>query len=86
MVISWFSRKQSSVALSIVEVYFITSCSDSCEVVWLRKILSYLFDIELEATCIFCDNKSYVNLFENTLFHDKSKHIDIKYNYIWDMV
>jgi hypothetical protein len=28
----------------------------------------------------------FVNLFENPVFHDKSKHIEIKYHYIRDMV
>ena len=44
-VISWFSRKQSRVALSIDEEEYVTSCSDSCEVVWLRKLLFDLFDL-----------------------------------------
>ena len=43
-VISWFNRKQSCVALSIAEVEYVTTCSDSCEAVWLRKLLSNLFD------------------------------------------
>ena len=40
----------------------------------------------MDATCIHCDNQSCVNLLENPMFHDKSKHIEIKYHYIWDMV
>ena len=43
-VISWFSRKQSYVALSTAEAEYVASCSASCEVVWLRKLLSDLFD------------------------------------------
>ena len=82
MVISWFSRKQSSVALSTVEAEYIVACPAICEAVWLRKLLSYLFDLELEATCIFCDNQSCVKLSENPVFHDKSNHIEIKYHYI----
>ena len=34
-VISWFSRKQSYVALSTAEAEYLTACSASCEVVWL---------------------------------------------------
>ena len=52
-VISWFSRKQSCVALSTAEAEYVTACSDSCEVVWLRKLLSSLFDLQLDATCIY---------------------------------
>ena len=36
--------------------------------------------------CIYCDNQSCVKLSENPVFHDKSKHIEIKYHYIKDMV
>ena len=44
-VISWFSRKQSCVALSIAEVEYVTACSASCEAMWLKIILSNLFDL-----------------------------------------
>ena len=37
-------------------------------------------------TCIFCDNQSCVKLSKNLVFHDKSKHIEIKFHYIRDMV
>ena len=40
----------------------------------------------MDATCIHCDNQSCVKLSKNPVFHDKSKHIEIKYHYIRDMV
>ena len=46
-VISWFSRKQSCVALSTAEVEYVAACSASCEAVWLRKLLSDIFDLQL---------------------------------------
>ena len=61
-VISWFSRKQSCVELSIAEAEYATAYLASCEAVWLRKILSDLFDLQLDATCILCENQSCVNL------------------------
>ena len=85
-VISWFSRNQSCVALSTSEEDYVATCLTSCEAMWLRKLLSDLFDIHMDATCIYCDNQSYVRLSENLVFHDKSKHIEIKYHYIRDMV
>ena len=54
--ISWFNRKQSCVALSTIEAEYVASCSANCEEVWLRKLLSDLFDLQLDVTCIFCDN------------------------------
>ena len=73
-------------ALSTVEAEYVAACLASCEAVWLRKLLSDLFDLQLDATCIYCDNQSCVKLSKNPVFHDKSKHIEIKYHYIRDMV
>ena len=35
---------------------------------------------------IYWDNKSGIRLEENLVFHDKSKHTEIKYHYIRDIV
>ena len=51
--ISWFSRKQTSIALSIAKEEYIAACSACSEAVWLRKMLSGLFDAEIDATDIF---------------------------------
>ena len=85
-VISWFSRKQSYAELSAVEAKYVAACSAICEAVWPRKLLSDLFDLQMDSTCIHCDNQSCVKLSKNSVFHDKSKHIEIKYHYIRDMV
>ena len=50
------------------------------------KLLSGLFDLQMDATYIYCDNQICVKLSENPMFHDKSKHIEIKYHYLRDMV
>ena len=73
-------------ALSTTEAEYVAACSARCEAVRLRKLLSDLFDLQLDATCIYCDNQSCVKLLENPVFHHKLKHIEIKYHYIRDMV
>jgi hypothetical protein len=84
--ISWQSRKKSSIALSTAEAEYIAACSASCEAIWLRKLLTSLFDLEMEETTILCDNQSCIKMTENPVFHDRSKHIEIHYHYICDMV
>jgi hypothetical protein len=64
----------------------VAACAASREAIWLRKLLSRLFGLELEATCIWRDNQSCMKLSENPVFHDRSKHIEIRYYYIKDMV
>ena len=75
--ISWFSKKQSSVSLSTAEVAYIVACSTSCEAIWLWKLMSGLFDMELDTKVILCDNQSCLKMKKNPMFHDKSKHIEI---------
>jgi hypothetical protein len=84
--IAWLSRKQTLVALSTTKVEYIAANVASREVVWLQKFLAGLFDLELDPTLIYCDNQCCVKLSENLVFHDKSKHIEIKYHYIREMV
>ena len=72
--------------LSTTEVEYVVGCLASCEVVWLRKLVSDLFDLELDSTCIYCNNQNYLKLLEKSVFHDKSKHIEIKYHYIRNML
>eukprot|EP00253_Pinus_taeda_P022896 PITA_22896 len=76
--ISWMSKKQKSVALSTAEAEYIAASMASCEVVWLRKLFSELFGFILDTTMIMCDNQSRICLSENPVFHDCSKHIDIR--------
>ena len=84
--ISLLSKKQSSIALSTAEAKYIAACSASCEAIWLQKMISGLFNLELDTTVILCDNQSCIKMTENPVFHDRSKHIEIRYFYIRDMM
>jgi hypothetical protein len=84
--ISWSNRKQGSIAQSTIEVEYIVASVASREAVWLRKLLLDLFSAEMEPTVIHCDNQSCINLSQNPVFHDRSKHIEMRYHYVRDMV
>ena len=84
--VSWYCRKQRSVALSSVEAEYMAAILATCEAIWMRKILVGLFGSQLDPTVIYCDNQSCIKLSINTVFHDRSKHIDIRYHHIRDCV
>ena len=48
--------------------------------------MSSLFNLELDTTVILCNNQSCIKMTENPVFHDKLKHIKIRYFYIPDMI
>ena len=79
---SWFNKKQKSVALSSAEAEYMAANQASCEALWLRKLMVDLSDMELSPTVIQCDNQSCIKQSENPIFHDRSKHIEIRYHFI----
>jgi hypothetical protein len=58
----------------------------SCEAIWLHKMSVGLFGQEMSPIVIHCDNQSCIKLSENPLFHDRSKHIEIRYHFIHEWV
>ena len=79
-------QEQKSIALSSTEAEYMEANMAACEGMWLRNLLSGLFECELEATVVHCDNQSGIRLSENPVFHDQSKHIDIWYHFLRDCV
>lgn len=83
--ISWSSRKQKTVALSSTESKYMALANASSEAIWLRRLLSDL-GYRQKTTELFCNNRSAIALISTTKYHDRSKHIDVKYHYIKDQV
>jgi hypothetical protein len=54
--------------------------------VWPRKLVSELYDQVLDSIVIYCDDQSCVKILENLVFHDRSKHIEIKHYFLYDKV
>eukprot|EP00253_Pinus_taeda_P002253 PITA_02253 len=84
--VSCYSKKQRSVALSLVEAEYMAASQAACEAILMLKILVRLFDQRMDPTVIYCDNQSCIKLSENLVFHDRSKHIDIRYHHLQDCV
>ena len=62
--ISWFSKKQSSIALSTAEAEYMAAGSCCAQVLWLSHQLND-YGYEIKETPIFCDNTSAINLTKN---------------------
>ncbi|GLT28090.1 hypothetical protein SLA2020_030460 [Shorea laevis] len=85
MLISWFSKKQNSVALSTTEAEYIAAASCCAQVLWMKQqILD--FGITMDHIPIKCDNTSAINLTKNPIQHSRTKHIEIRHHFIKDHV
>ena len=80
--ISWASRLQRCVSLSTTEAEFIAACESTKEAVWLRSLLSEILGVSNGSTPLLCDNEGAIRLVKNPEFHQRTKHIDIKYHFI----
>eukprot|EP00253_Pinus_taeda_P018698 PITA_18698 len=84
--VSWYSRKQRSVVLSSAEAKYMVASQAACEAIWMQKILVGFFGQRMDPTVIYRNNQSCIKLSKNPIFHDRSKHIDIRYHHLQDCV
>ena len=84
-IISWSSRKQKTVAISSTEAEYMAASEATCEALWLRTWIREVFRIDVPVT-IYCDNQSAIALAKNDTFHQRTKHIDIRYHMIREHV
>ena len=82
--ISWKAKKHSLVSLSSTEAEHIGYSEAAREAIWLRRLYHEITTTELQLQLIKCDNQEAIGLRENPKFHEHTKHIDIKYHFIWD--
>ena len=83
--ISWSSKRQSTIALSTTEVEYIAAAGCSTQMLWMKSQLED-FQIFESNIPIFCDNTSAICLSENPILHSRAKHIEIKHHFIREYV
>lgn len=83
--VTWTSRKQSTVALSTTESEYMAASDAAREILWIRQ---FLLDIgrPQNTVSLKIDNQSAIKLIHNPVFHKRSKHIDVRYNFIREKV
>lgn len=85
-VISWCSKKKSTVALSSCEGEYQALCAATCEAIWLRRLLSDAGEGQKAATSIKTDNQSTIKLAYNPVFHKNTKHIDTQFHFVREKI
>jgi hypothetical protein len=74
------------VALSSCEAEYVATASAACQGVWLARLLSNMTSIEIESLELRTDSQPAIALSKNSVFHDRSNHIDVCYHFIRDCV
>jgi len=80
--VSWISKLQGVVAFSTTEVEYVAATKASKEMIWLQRFLDELGKKQ-ELSRLYNDSQSAIHLAKNSSFHSKTKHIQLKYHFIW---
>eukprot|EP00253_Pinus_taeda_P012309 PITA_12309 len=83
--VSWMSKTESVVALSITEAEYMATTHASKEQVWLQRLCSSMGLVQ-GVIRIDCDRKSAIFLAKNLTYHSKANHIDVQYHFVRDMI
>lgn len=74
--ISWCSKKQPVVALSICEAKYIVGVLSACQAMWILNLLQDLKIKVSKPVKLMIDNKSAISLAKYPIVNERSKHID----------
>lgn len=83
--ISWCSRKQSVIALSSTEAEYIAAAECCKELLYLKTLFEELLNYEIKIE-LNVDNQSAIALIKNGILNKRSKHIDVKFRFIHELV
>ena len=83
---NWQSQKQKCIAQSTVEAEYMAACAACKEAVWQTAVWGQAGLSSDDPMVILCDNQGAMALAKNPEHHARSKHIDVRYHYVRQVV
>lgn len=84
--ISWVAKRMRTVVLSTTEAELMILCSLVQECLYLKHLLGELHNQITEPIPLYEDNQSTILIVRNSELHGRSKHIDVRYHFIQQLV
>ncbi|KAL0385494.1 UNVERIFIED_CONTAM: Retrovirus-related Pol polyprotein from transposon RE1 [Sesamum radiatum] len=82
--ISWKTKKQTTVARSTAEAEYRSLGSTVCELQWITYLLADLQVHVLTPIFLYCDNQAAIYIVANPVFHERTKHLEIDCHLVRD--
>jgi hypothetical protein len=83
--VSWSSKKQNSIALSIAEAKCVSMGSCCAQLHWMKQTLLE-YGVKFDCIPLLYDNESAMKIATNPIQHKRTKHIDICHQFLRDHV
>jgi hypothetical protein len=85
-ILSWSSKKQPTVSRSSTESEYKAMANAAAKLAWIQSLLSELGVTSPHRPVLHCDNIGATYLTSNPLYHARTKHIEIDYQFVRDKV
>ncbi|CAE5963143.1 unnamed protein product [Arabidopsis arenosa] len=82
--ISWKAKKQQTASRSSAESEYRALADTTCELLWLSKLLKDLHVHISGPATIYCDSTAAIHIASNSVFHERTKHIEIDCHIVRD--
>ncbi|GJV35661.1 retrovirus-related pol polyprotein from transposon TNT 1-94 [Tanacetum coccineum] len=82
---SWFSKKQTALAISTTEAEYVSAGKACQQALWMKQALVD-YGVRLDDIPIMCDNKGAIDLSKNPVQHSRTKHIEIRHHFLRDNI
>jgi hypothetical protein len=80
--VAWSSRRQQCVSTSTTEAEYVAASEAAKESVWLRRLLMEIVPEWKQPLLLMCDNISSIELTRSPKFHQRTKHIDVRFHFV----
>ena len=84
--ISWTAKKQLVVARSSTEAEYCAMAIATTDLFWLRMLFKDLCIPLFSTPILWCDNIGTLTLASNSVYHARTKHVEVDYHFIREKV
>ncbi|KAL0641806.1 hypothetical protein Bca4012_102527 [Brassica carinata] len=84
--VTWKSKKQKVVSCSSAEAEYRAMLKLTNELVWIKGILKHLEIEQATPMTMHCDNQAAIHIATNSVFHERTKHIEVDCHKVRQMI
>lgn len=82
----WKSKEHNVVSRSSAESEYGAMTQSTCEIVWIKHLLSEIGLSLSSPTKLWCNNQAALHIASNPVYHERTMHIEIDCHFICEKI